>query len=83
MDAFPKTWCLDTIKMMSHVAVCCKIVRGDIFFPLLIAEHMGVMEALPVWAVFIIFLIPYGIIGYDVLRKACVNISKVPASEPH
>ncbi len=52
------------------------IITALLFFPLLIAEHMGAMDDLPVIAEFIIFLIPYGIIGYDVIRKACVNISK-------
>ncbi len=52
------------------------IITALLFFPLLIAEHMGAMDGLPVIAELIIFLIPYVIIGYDVIRKACVNISK-------
>ncbi len=51
------------------------IITAAIFFPLLIAEHTGKMEGLPGWAVLIIFLIPYGIIGYDVVKRALVNIS--------
>ena len=51
------------------------IITAVIFFPLLIAEHTGKMEGLPGWAVLIIFLIPYGIIGYDVVKRALVNIS--------
>lgn len=52
------------------------IITAVIFTPLLIAEHMGALEDLPVMISLVIFLIPYGIIGYDVIRKACVNISK-------
>ena len=51
------------------------IITAVIFFPLLIAEHTGKMEGLPGWAVLTIFLIPYGIIGYDVVKRALVNIS--------
>ena len=52
------------------------IITAVIFTPLLIAEHMGALEDLPIMISLVIFLIPYGIIGYDVIRKACVNISK-------
>lgn len=52
------------------------IITAVIFVPLLIAEHTGALDELPVMARLVIFLIPYGIIGYDVIRKACVNISK-------
>ena len=52
------------------------IITAVIFIPLLIAEHMGKIDDFPVIVKLIIFLIPYGIIGYDVIRKACVNISK-------
>lgn len=52
------------------------IVTFVIFLPLLIAEHMGKIDNIPVIVKFIIFLIPYGIIGYDVIKKACVNISR-------
>jgi Cd2+/Zn2+-exporting ATPase len=51
------------------------IISAIIFLPLLIAEHTGVMEELPDPAVFAVFLIPYIISGYDVLKKAFVNIS--------
>lgn len=52
------------------------IITAVIFAPLLIAEHTGVLENIPVIISLVIFLIPYGIIGYDVVRKACINISK-------
>ena len=47
-----------------------------IFIPLLIAEHIGKTDNIPVIIKFIVFLIPYGIIGYDVIRRAFVNISR-------
>jgi Cd2+/Zn2+-exporting ATPase len=46
-----------------------------VFAILLVCEHTGLMEGLPKIAVFVIFLIPYLVIGYDVLRKAVINIS--------
>lgn len=52
------------------------IITTVIFIPLLIAEHMGALENIPVLITLVMFLIPYGIIGYDVVRKACINISK-------
>ena len=51
------------------------IITAVIFFPLLVAEHTGGLDILPDWAKLIIFLIPYGIIGYDVIKRAVVNIA--------
>ncbi|MBO6107949.1 MAG: cadmium-translocating P-type ATPase [Eubacterium sp.] len=51
------------------------IISGIIFIPLFILEHTGVLEELPWYVKMVIFLVPYLIIGYDVLRKAFVNIS--------
>ena len=51
------------------------IITAVVFFPLLIAEHMGMMDSFPWWAVLIIFIIPYALIGYDVVKRAIVNIS--------
>lgn len=45
------------------------------FALLLVAEHTGLFEKLPTPAIFIIYLVPYLVIGYDVLRKAFINIS--------
>ncbi|WP_408071241.1 heavy metal translocating P-type ATPase [Butyrivibrio sp. JL13D10] len=52
-----------------------------IFVLLLVLEHTGVFDKLPVPTafktplMFVIYLIPYLVIGYDVLRKAFINIS--------
>lgn len=50
------------------------IVLG-IFIVLLILEKTGVLESLPTIVRFLIFLVPYVMIGYDVIKKAAVNIS--------
>ena len=46
-----------------------------IFVALLILDKTGILDPVPEIAKFIIYLIPYGIIGYDVIRKAFINIS--------
>ena len=56
-------------KMLRRV-----IVVLIIFFILLIVEHLGFLEPIPWWGQFIIYVIPYLIIGYDVIRKAAINI---------
>ena len=43
---------------------------------LMVLEHTGVLEQLPSqWLVFLIYLIPYLVIGYDIVYKAVRNIS--------
>ncbi len=51
------------------------IITGIIFVALLILEKTGTLEPLPEPVVFALFLVPYIIIGYDVIRKAAINIS--------
>ena len=46
-----------------------------IFAVLLILEKTGVLDPIPWYLQFVLFLIPYIIIGYDVIRKAAINIS--------
>ncbi len=45
------------------------------FVVLLILDKTGVFEDLPWFALLPIYLVPYIIIGYDVIRKAVINIS--------
>lgn len=45
------------------------------FVILLVLDKMGIMDPLPWFVKLIIYLVPYGIIGYDVIRKAVINIS--------
>ena len=47
-----------------------------LFVVLMVLEHIGVLEQLPSqWLVFLIYLIPYLVIGYDIVFKAVRNIS--------
>ncbi|RKM62071.1 cadmium-translocating P-type ATPase [Butyrivibrio sp. CB08] len=45
------------------------------FASLMILEKTGVLDPIPWYGQFVIFLVPYIIIGYDVIKKACINIS--------
>ena len=46
------------------------------FVVLMVLEHTGVLEQLPSqWLIFLIYLIPYLVIGYDIVYKAVRNIS--------
>ena len=47
-----------------------------LFFLLLIADRTGFLErlALPAAVIFILYLIPYLLIGYDIILKAARNI---------
>ena len=46
-----------------------------LFIPLFVLEHMGIFENLPFgWMPLVICLVPYFIVGYDVIKKAWQNI---------
>lgn len=51
------------------------IVTFVLFAALFACEHTGVFAPLPEWACMLIFLVPYGIIGYDIVFKAVRNIA--------
>ncbi len=57
-------------KMLHRILVVLAI-----FFILLVVEHSGGLDMVPWWGQFLIYVIPYLIIGYDVIRKAAINIS--------
>ena len=57
-------------KMLGRI-----IAAFVLFVALLIAEHMGMLENVNVWIRFVIYLVPYLIIGYDIVYKAVRNIS--------
>ena len=46
-----------------------------LFVVLMICEHTGVFAPLPWWAATLIFIVPYLIIGYDIIIKAAKNIA--------
>ena len=50
------------------------ILAFCIFAGLLACEHMGMLEQLPIPALFAIYAVPYFIIGYDIIYKAFRNI---------
>lgn len=45
------------------------------FAVLMILDKTGVLDPVPWYLQLVIFLIPYAIIGYDVIKKAVINIS--------
>ena len=51
------------------------IVTAVIYLPLMVLEHVGVLEVFPWWALMLIFLVPYAVIGWDIVRKAAINIA--------
>ena len=53
------------------------------FFTFLILEKIGVLESLPILVQGILFLIPYLIIGYDVLYRAFRNIRNGHVFDEH
>lgn len=57
-------------KMLGRI-----IAAFVLFVALLIAEHTGMLENVNVWIQFVIYLVLYLIIGYDIVYKAVRNIS--------
>lgn len=55
--------------------LCRILIAGILFAVLLVMEHTGIFEQLPYsWLVFVFCLLPYLIVGYDVIQKAGRNI---------
>ena len=51
------------------------LVAAALFVPLFAIEHMGMLEQLPFsWLSLLICLVPYLIVGHDVIKKAAQNI---------
>ena len=52
------------------------LVSAVLFLGLFICEHAGLFESISYpWILFVIYLVPYLIIGYDIIYKAARNIS--------
>ncbi len=51
------------------------IISGVLFIILFVLEHIGMLDALKLYIRLPVFLIPYLIIGYDVILKAAKNIA--------
>lgn len=52
------------------------IITAILFVILMVCEHTGRLERLeePWYILFVVYLIPYLIIGYDIIKKAAINI---------
>ena len=51
------------------------IAAALLFVPLFVVEHLGLLELLPYpWIALLICLVPYLIVGYDVIKEAAHNI---------
>ena len=51
------------------------LVAAGLFVPLFVIEHNGLFDGLPYhWIALLICLVPYLIVGYDVIKKAVQNI---------
>lgn len=58
-------------KMLVRIVVAFVLFAG-----LFICEHMGLWESIEdSWILFVVYLIPYLVIGYDIIFKAARNIS--------
>ena len=51
------------------------IISFVLFAALMVAEHTGALERINTWILFVIYLVPYLVIGYDIVYKAVRNIS--------
>ncbi len=51
------------------------ILAFFLFAALLAAEHAEMLETIPAAGLFVIYAVPYLVIGYDIILKACRNIS--------
>ena len=51
------------------------IISFVLFAVLMVAEHTGALEGMNTWILFVIYLVPYLVIGYDIVYKAVRNIS--------
>ena len=58
-------------KMLTRI-----IITFILFVVLMLCEHTGMFETIEnTWILFVIYLIPYLVIGYDIVYKAARNIS--------
>ena len=57
---------------MTGVQTCALPI---LFAALMVAEHTGALEGINTWILFVIYLVPYLVIGYDIVYKAVRNIS--------
>ena len=44
------------------------IISFALFAALMVAEHTGALEGISTWILFVIYLVPYLVIGYEIGR---------------
>ncbi|MBQ2161100.1 MAG: HAD-IC family P-type ATPase, partial [Firmicutes bacterium] len=59
------------------------IVAAVFFVPLYLISEDIVKVNMPEWAVFILFLIPYAVVGHDIIRKAIKGIENRQVFDEH
>lgn len=59
------------------------IIVSICFAALMVLEHTGCPDRVPAWAEFLMYFVPYLIIGYDVLGKAFRNIAHGQVFDEH
>ena len=59
------------------------IVAAVFFIPLYLISEDIIKVNMPEWAVFILFLIPYLVVGHDILKKAWKNIKNRQVFDEH
>lgn len=65
---------MGSLTKKQRTALLRIIVTFVLFAGLMVCEHTGVLDFLPWWAEALIFVVPYLIIGYDIIIKAAKNI---------
>ena len=65
---------MGSLTKKQRTALLRIVVTFVLFAGLMVCEHTGVFEPLPWWAAALIFIVPYLIIGYDIILKAVKNI---------
>ena len=55
------------------------IISFVLFAALMVAEHTGALEGINTWILFVIYLVPYLVIGYDIVYKAVLLLQNAAA----
>lgn len=51
------------------------LITFVLFAVLMVCEHTGLLKTIPWWGLFLIYVVPYLLVGYDIVLKAARNIS--------
>ena len=73
-----------TAVSYTHLKMLYRIIVTFLRFAvLMVCEHTGRMDGWNKIVLFVIYLVPYLVIGYDIVYKAARNISHGPVSYTH